>query len=88
MAVGWARDDAVQDQIDATVESAIQLARRRLPVGESLTHCEECEEEIPEARREAVRGVRYCVRCQAEREKTQKTVEFYNRRGSKDSQLK
>jgi len=88
MAVGWARDDAVQDQIDATVESAIQLARRRLPKGESLTHCEECEEEIPEGRRKALPGVRCCVRCQSELEITQKAVEFYNRRGSKDSQLK
>ena len=41
MAVGWAKDDGVQDQIDATVESAVQLAKSRLPSGESLTHCEE-----------------------------------------------
>lgn len=88
MAVGWARDEAVQEQIDATVESAVQLARGRLPEGESLTHCEECEAEIPEARRRALPGVRYCVRCQSEREKRMKTVELYNRRGSKDSQLK
>ena len=27
MAVGWSRDGAVQDQIDATVESAVQLAK-------------------------------------------------------------
>ena len=88
MAVGWASDDAVQEQIDATVESAVQLARRGLPEGESLTHCEECETEIPEARRRALPGVRYCVRCQSEREKRTKTVELYSRRGSKDSQLK
>lgn len=88
MAVGWSRDEAVQEQIDATVESAVQLAKSRLPDGESLTHCEECEAEIPEARRRAMPGVRLCVRCQSEREKKLKTVEFYNRRGSKDSQLK
>ncbi len=88
MAVGWAGDEAVQDQIDATVKSAVQLAKSRLPEGESLTRCEECEAEIPEARRRAVIGVRYCVKCQSEREKRQKSVEFYNRRGSKDSQLK
>jgi phage/conjugal plasmid C-4 type zinc finger TraR family protein len=88
MAVGWSRDEAVQEQIDATVESAVQLAKSRLPDGESLTHCEECEVEIPEARRRAMPGVRYCVNCQSEREKRLKTVEFYNRRGSKDSQLK
>jgi phage/conjugal plasmid C-4 type zinc finger TraR family protein len=88
MAVGWSREEAVQEQIDATVKSAVQLAKSRLPDGESLTHCEECEVEIPEARRSAMPGVRLCVRCQSEREKRLKTSELYNRRGSKDSQLK
>jgi phage/conjugal plasmid C-4 type zinc finger TraR family protein len=88
MAVGWSRDGAVQEQIDATVESAVQLARSRLPGGESLTHCEECEVAIPEARRKALPGARYCVRCQSELEKGQKTVTLYNRSGGKDSQLK
>ena len=60
MAVGWSRDEAVQEQIDATVESAVQLAKSRLPDGESLTHCEECEVEIPEARRRA----RSSILCQ------------------------
>jgi phage/conjugal plasmid C-4 type zinc finger TraR family protein len=88
MAVGWSRDGAVQEQIDATVESAIQLARSRLPDGESSTHCEECGEAIPEARRKAMPGVRYCVRCQSELEKSKKTIILYNRSGNKDSQLK
>jgi phage/conjugal plasmid C-4 type zinc finger TraR family protein len=88
MAVGWSRDGAVQEQIDATVESAVQLARSRLPDGESLTHCEECGIAIPGARRKAMPGVRYCVKCQSDLEKGQKTVALYNRRGSKDSQLK
>jgi phage/conjugal plasmid C-4 type zinc finger TraR family protein len=88
MAVGWSRDNAVQEQIDATVESAIELAKRRLPKGESLTHCEDCEAEIPEARRRAMPGVRCCITCQSEREKKLKAFELYNRRGSKDSQLK
>ena len=88
MAVGWSRDGSVQDQIDATVESEVQLAKSRLPRGESLTHCEECEEPIPEERRQAIPGVRFCVRCQSGFEKRQKKVSLYNRRGSKDSQLK
>ncbi len=88
MAVGWSRDEAVQKQIDATVESAVQLAKSRLSDGESLTHCEQCEVVIPEARRKAMPGVRYCVRCQSDREKRLKTAELYNRSGSKDSQLK
>ena len=88
MAVGWSRDGAVQEQIDATVESAVQLAKSRLPAGESLTHCQECEAAIPEKRRKAMPGVRFCVICQSELEKKQKADAFYNRRGSKDSQLK
>ena len=88
MAVGWSRDGDVQEQIDATVESGVQLARSRLTKGESSSHCEECGEAIPEARREAMPGVRFCVRCQSEFEKGQKTFALYNRAGSKDSQLK
>ena len=42
MAVGWAREGAVQEQIEATVEDAVQLARSRLPEGESFIKCEEC----------------------------------------------
>jgi len=88
MAVGWSRDGGVQEQIDASVDDAVKLARSRLPQGESLTHCENCEEPIPEARRKAIPGVRLCVLCQAQIEKQEKTNSIYNRRGSKDSQLK
>lgn len=88
MAIGWSRDGGVQDQIDATVESGIQLARSRLPDGESSTHCEECGIVIPDARRKAIPGVRFCVDCQSELEKGQKTFALFNRAGSKDSQLK
>jgi phage/conjugal plasmid C-4 type zinc finger TraR family protein len=88
MAVGWSRDGGVQDQIDATVESGVQLARSRLSDGESLTHCEECGTVIPDARRKAIPGVRFCVSCQSKLEKGQKTFTLFNRSGSKDSQLK
>lgn len=88
MAGGWARDGAVQDQIDASVEDAVQRARSRLPQGESLLECEECGAEIPEGRRKALRGVRLCVECQSERDWRHATHAGYNRRGSKDSQLR
>jgi len=88
MAGGWTRDGNVQDQIDASVKDAVKLARSRLPEGESSTHCEQCEAFIPDARRKAIPGVRLCVNCQAEVEKRQTTPTGYNRRGSKDSQLK
>lgn len=88
MAGGWSRDGAVQDQIDASVEDAVQQARSRLPKGESLTHCEECETKIPEARRQAIPGVRLCVQCQEEIDRENKAAGLFNRRGSKDSQLR
>ncbi len=88
MAGGWSRDGAVQDQIDSTVDDALERVRRQLPSGESLSHCEECGEPIPQARREAVQGVRLCISCQSERDKQHKASSIYNRRGSKDSQLR
>lgn len=88
MAGGWSRDGAVQDQIDASVEDAIQQARSNLPKGESLTHCEECDKDIPEARRQAIPGVRLCVQCQEEIDNENKAAGLFNRRGSKDSQLR
>ena len=88
MAGGFAKDGAVQEQIDATVDDAVKRARSSLPQGESLRQCEECGNEIPAARREAVPGVRLCLACQAERDRERKAVSGYNRRGSKDSQLR
>lgn len=88
MATGWARDGAVQDQIDASVEDAVELARSRLPKGESLTHCEECGVDIPEARRKAIAGVRLCVSCQQQLDQQQASQGGVNRRASKDSQLR
>lgn len=88
MAGGWSKDGAVQDQIDASVGEAVERARQQLPSGESLTQCEECEKAIPEARRLAVPGVRLCVACQEALDETNKHVGGFNRRGSKDSQLR
>ncbi|MNC24145.1 hypothetical protein D3C75_721890 [compost metagenome] len=88
MAGGWTNDGAVQEQIDSTIEDAIARARSQLPRGESLSHCEECDAPIPEARRRAVPGVHLCIACQSEHDKQQSAFSGYNRRGSKDSQLR
>jgi phage/conjugal plasmid C-4 type zinc finger TraR family protein len=89
MATGWAGDGAVQDQIDATIKDAIERARSQLPRGPGLTHCEDCDAPIPEARRKAVPGVRLCVTCQqAHDDELPGGGSGYNRRGSKDSQLR
>ena len=88
MANGWAGDDAVQEQIDSSIEDAVKRARSRLPQGESLSACEECGTPIPQARRQALPGVRLCVRCQDARDRQHTDCSGYNRRGSKDSQLR
>ena len=88
MAGGFAKDGAVQEQIDATIEDGVKRVQSALPKGESRERCEECDAPIPAARREAVPGVRLCVACQSEADKQQKAVAGYNRRGSKDSQLR
>jgi phage/conjugal plasmid C-4 type zinc finger TraR family protein len=88
MATGWAGDGAVQDQIDATVKDALNRVKSQLPTGPGLTHCEHCLAEIPEARRKAIAGVRLCVKCQEAEDKEAAQFSGYNRRGSKDSQLR
>ena len=88
MATGWAGDGAVQDQIDATVKDGIERARRNLHTGPSLSHCEECDAAIPLARQQAVPGVRLCVACQEAADQEQAQGGLFNRRGSKDSQLR
>ena len=88
MATGWAGDGAVQDQIDATVKDAIKRARRQIKQGPGLEYCEECDAPIPEARRRAVPGVRLCVACQEAADSEERSMGSYNRRGSKDSQLR
>ena len=51
--------------------NAIEKVRQSMPKGESLEFCEECGDDIPEARRLAVKGVTMCIHCQeiAERKK-------------------
>lgn len=88
MAGGWSSDGAVQDQIDATIEDAVNRARSAIPRGESLAHCEECGTVIPLARRNAIPGVRLCVGCQSEHDKELVNRSGFNRRASKDSQLR
>jgi phage/conjugal plasmid C-4 type zinc finger TraR family protein len=87
MASGWARDGAVQDQIDDSIRDELAAARARLPSGMGLEDCEECGDKIPLARRKAMPGARTCVACQSVRDR-QPRFSAINRRGSKDSQLR
>lgn len=89
MAGGWARDGAVNEQIEASINDELaRLRAARVPVGDSLRFCAECEEEIPEARRLALPGVKLCIDCVRERDSAFQARGGINRRGSKDSQLK
>ena len=89
MAGGWARDGAVNEQIEASIEDELKRVQaRRRPEGESRAFCAECDEPIPEARRAALPGVKLCVDCQADLDQRPVLRGGPNRRGSKDSQLK
>lgn len=88
MAVGWAGDNAVNDQIADSIADEVERARSRLPQGEGLAECEECGASIPEARQKALPGVRLCLECQTEQDGKALRFHGYNRKGSKDSQLR
>jgi phage/conjugal plasmid C-4 type zinc finger TraR family protein len=91
MAGGWARDGAVQEQIDASIEDELKrLSARSVPVGASAETCAECGEPIPEQRRLALPGVKFCRDCAEDRDAARRRTQRpgINRRGSKDSQLK
>ena len=89
MAGGWARDGAVNEQIEASIAEELERLRSwRAPKGESALDCAECGEPIPEPRRTALPGVKLCIDCQQERDATTQPRPGINRRGSKDSQLK
>lgn len=49
---------AAQEVAAKIAESSAQVAPRP-----SLSHCEDCGEDIPHGRREAMPGVRQCVQC-------------------------
>ncbi|GAA5107354.1 DksA/TraR family C4-type zinc finger protein [Orbus sasakiae] len=89
MASGWASDDAVNQQIESTITDAIQKVRRQLNTQTvSEDYCLECGNKIAEARKKAIAGVQYCITCQNDIDKQRKNVDLFNRRGSKDSQLR
>ncbi len=89
MAGGWTRDGAVNEQIEASIEDELRRMRARPALrGASLTHCAECEEPIPEARRAAIPGVKLCIDCQAGRDARPVRRGGIDRRAPKGSQMK
>lgn len=90
MAGGWAQDGAVNEQIEVSTREAIERARLRAAHGprESRETCADCDEPIPQARRDAIPGVQLCIECQQANDKAFRPAAGINRRGSKDSQLR
>ena len=64
-------DEAQFEQAQLRQEQAVQqaIANRVQYRGESAEDCDECGTDIPEARRLAVPGCRFCVECQGLRER-------------------
>lgn len=87
MAVGFVKDDGVNDTIETNVLNEIDRARAELK-GKGTIYCvnPDCGARIPVMRKLAMPNARYCVRCQAAHDGTANVG--YNRRGSKDSQLR
>ena len=59
-------DERVLEMAEAAQQERLQQAidNRVVYQGESATECDSCGDEIPEARRQAVPGCRFCVSCQ------------------------
>lgn len=55
----------IADDADIRIEQTLETALAQIPryTGISATECEECSEEIPEGRRQAIPGVQLCVGC-------------------------
>ena len=61
--------DAESEHALILAENGIHAARMMLPTGESETECLDCGEPIPEARRVAMRGCKFCIICQPKYDK-------------------
>ncbi len=87
MASGWANDDAVNEQINSTIEDAIARARGEIPRGESPMNVKSAE---PSSRKPVGKPFwRALMHSLSAGERfTKPAYTGYNRRGSKDSQLR
>jgi DnaK suppressor protein len=69
MSTAWAGGaDAIAERMEKMTELFVAETRKAIYHGKSATHCEECGEPIPEARRKAI-ACKYCLPCQSQLEK-------------------
>ncbi len=68
MSTAWAGGtDAIVERMDQMTELFVAETRKAIYTGASATHCEECGEPIPEARRRAI-ACKDCLPCQTKLE--------------------
>lgn len=60
---GWGAQDDFQEQIQATVDERVEIARLGLH-GDGSEFCEDCERRISKARRIALPSATRCITCQ------------------------
>lgn len=63
-------DERYLEMAEAVQAERLQHAidNRVVYQGESATECDSCGDDIPEARRQAVPGCRFCLECQSRQE--------------------
>lgn len=59
-------EDLAHELMESRLNEFIEQTRSKLPEEgvESLDECEDCGDEIPEARRNAMKGCTRCIDCQ------------------------
>ncbi len=82
MASGWANDDAVNEQINSTIEDAIARARVKFRAAKAWMNVKSAVPH-PAGPWEAIPGVRLCIHCQQEKDLQKPAYTGYNRRGSR-----
>lgn len=92
MAVGFTRDGNEQKQIDQTLKDNLNRVKQNATVNNNTSiYCLglECGEEIPKARRLAVKNANYCLTCQNIVDKVgSNSASLYNRRANYHTQLR
>lgn len=64
--------DMANDRAQADLDAAIAACVGNASTAESAIWCEECDTQIPEKRRELIKGCKLCVQCQGMAEQIKK----------------
>lgn len=61
--------DYANERMQQAIDEALAARKSKQVARESATHCNDCDDEIPETRRQAVPGCQLCIDCQEYYEK-------------------